>query len=92
MLALGVNSEIDDIEKELTAYYEKYNETHGSGDLVSMWISDDISRYCYVSSFNGGLSFLNPKYEDFMLEYVKLKNTKMQEVLTTANTNTVDSK
>ena len=88
MLALGVNSEIDDIEKELTAYYEKYNETHGSGDLVSMWISDDISRYCYVSSFNGGLSFLNPKYEDFMLEYVKLKNTKMQEVLTTANTAT----
>ena len=85
MFALGLNSEIDDIEKELTAYYEKYNETHGSGDLVSMWISDDISRYCYVSRFNGGLSFLNPKYEDFMLEYVKLKNTKMQEVLTTTN-------
>ena len=91
MLALGVDSEIDDIEKELTAYYEKYNETHGSGDLVSMWISDDISRYCYVSRFNGGLSFLNPKYEDFMLEYVKLKNTKMQEVLTTTTTTTDDN-
>ena len=87
MIAIGANSEIDDIEKELTAYYEKYNEMHG--DLVSMWISDDISRYCYVSKFNGGISFLNPKYEDFMLEYVKLKNTKMQE-LNTKDTQSVN--
>ena len=78
MIAIGTNSEIDEVEKELTAYYEKYNETHG--DLVSMWISDDIGRYCYASTFNGGLCFLNPKYEDFMLEYVKMKNAPMHEL------------
>ena len=42
--------------------------------LVSAWISDDISNYCYKSKLGRGLSLMDPRYEDFMLEHLKQKN------------------
>ncbi len=59
--------------KEMQNLLTKINDKSGDG-LVSAWISDDISSYCYLSDFEGNFGLMDPKYEDFMLDYVKLKN------------------
>ena len=48
-------------------------ENQGDG-LVNAWITDDINKYCFISDIEKGICILDPKYEDFMLEYIKHKN------------------
>ena len=73
MVVVGIKEEVALIEKEVYNYYEKYNENMGD-NLVSAWISDDLNRYCYSSDFGNCMCLLDTKYEDFMLEYVTMKN------------------
>ena len=70
---VGIKEEIALVDKEICEYYEKYNENNGDG-LVSAWISDDINKYCFTSDFCNCMCLLDPKYEDFMLDYVTMKN------------------
>ena len=73
MAVVGIKEEIALVDKEICEYYEKYNENNGDG-LVSAWISDDINKYCFTSDFGNCMCLLDPKYEDFMLDYVTMKN------------------
>ena len=61
------------MEKYLFDKFEKYNQDKGDM-LISAWISDDINKYVIRSDFGGCINIFDPKYEDFMLDYVKQKN------------------
>ena len=71
MIILGTIDEIKKYENYIGKKYEKLTEGEG---LANAWISDDINKYCFISWLEKGISILDPKYEDFMLEYIKHKN------------------
>ena len=73
MVILGNQTELKKYEEFMIKKYEKYLENKGDG-LVDKWITDDINKYCYISELEKGLSILDTKYEDFMLDYIKHKN------------------
>ena len=69
---LGKNDELKKYEDYILKKYENLNQEKNG--LVKAWISDDINKYCFISTLENGISILDPKYEDFMLEYIKDKN------------------
>ena len=71
MIILGTVDEVKKYENYIEKKYEKLTEGEG---LANAWISDDINKYCFISWLEKGISILDPKYEDFMLEYIKHKN------------------
>ena len=73
MVILGNKTELKKYEEFMIKKYEKYLENKGDG-LVDKWITDDINKYCYISELEKGVSILDTKYEDFMLDYIKHKN------------------
>ena len=76
MVVFGTNQELKKIENYICKKYEKLEEKQGDGDtlLVAAWISDELSKYCFISELEKGVTILDPKYEDFMLDYIKDKN------------------
>ena len=70
------NQELKKIENYFCKKYEKLEEKQGDGDtlLVAAWISDELSKYCFISGLEKGVTILDTKYEDFMLDYIKDKN------------------
>ena len=77
MSILGKNEELKTYEEYIVKKYEKINQEKNG--LVNAWISDDINKYCFISNLEKGISILDPKYEDFMLEYIKDKNNVVSE-------------
>ena len=73
LIGIGHKDNIEKMEKYLIDKFEKYNQDKGDM-LISAWISDDINKYVIVSEFGGSINIFDPKYEDFMLDYVKQKN------------------
>ena len=73
MVIIGNDNELKKYEEFIEKKYEKYLENQGDG-LAYAWITDDINKYCYISEIEKGICLLDPKYEDFMLEYIKHKN------------------
>ena len=71
MVIIGTNKELEKYESYIGKKYEKLIEGEG---LVNAWISDEVNKYCFISLLEKGRSILDPKYEDFMLEYIKHKN------------------
>jgi galactokinase len=71
MVIIGTNKELEKYESYIGKKYEKLIEGEG---LVNAWISDEVNKYCFISLLEKGISILDPKYEDFMLEYIKHKN------------------
>ena len=71
MVIFGTNDEVKKYENYISKKYEKLVEGEG---LINAWISDDVKKYCSISWLEKGISILDPKYEDFMLEYSKHKN------------------
>lgn len=71
-IALGYTSDIKQLETEIIELYEQKNEDI-QDNLITAWISDDITHYCYRTPLGNHISILNPKYEDFMLEFVDKK-------------------
>ena len=73
MVIIGNDNELKKYEEFIEKKYEKYLENQGDG-LAYAWITDDIKKYCFISELEKGICILDPKYEDFMLEYIKHKN------------------
>ena len=73
MIIIGNDSELVRYKEYIEKKYEKFLENQGDG-LAYAWITDDINKYCYISEIEKGICILDPKYEDFMLEYIKHKN------------------
>ena len=73
MIIIGNNTELKKYEEFLEKKYEKLLENQGDG-LAYAWITDDINKYCFISELEKGICLFDPKYEDFMLEYIKHKN------------------
>ena len=73
MLIIGTDNELVKYKEFIEKKYEKLLENQGDG-LVNAWITDDINKYCFISDIEKGICILDPKYEDFMLEYIKHKN------------------
>jgi len=73
MVIIGNDNELKKYEEFIEKKYEKYLENQGDG-LAYVWITDDIKKYCFISELEKGICILDPKYEDFMLEYIKHKN------------------
>ena len=73
MVIIGNDTELKRYEEFMEKKYEKFLENQGDG-LAYAWITDDINKYCYISEIEKGICLLDPKYEDFMLEYIKHKN------------------
>ena len=73
MIILGDDNELKKYEEFLEKKYEKFLENQGDG-LAYAWITDDINKYCFISELERGICLFDPKYEDFMLEYIKHKN------------------
>ena len=73
MVIMGNDSELVRYKEFIEKKYEKFLENQGDG-LAYAWITDDINKYCYISEIEKGICILDPKYEDFMLEYIKHKN------------------
>ncbi len=73
LIGIGNKDSIQKMEKYLFDKFEKYNQDKGDM-LISAWISDDINKYVIRSEFGGCINIFDPKYEDFMLDYVKQKN------------------
>ena len=73
MVIVGNKEIIGKYEEFLFNKFEKLTENQGDG-LANAWITDDINKYCFISDIEEGLAVLDPKYEDFMLDYVKQKN------------------
>ena len=73
MIIIGNDSELVRYKEYIGKKYEKFLENQGDG-LAYAWITDDINKYCYISEIEKGICILDPKYEDFMLEYIKHKN------------------
>ena len=71
MAIFGTNEELKKYEDYITKKYEKLSEGEG---LAYAWIADDVNKYCFISGLEKGITVLDPKYEDFMLEYSKQKN------------------
>ena len=73
MAIIGNENELIKYKEFIEKKYEKLLENQGDG-LAYAWITDDINKYCYISEIEKGICLLDPKYEDFMLEYIKHKN------------------
>ena len=73
MVIIGNDRELVRYKEFIEKKYEKFLENQGDG-LAYAWITDDINKYCYISEIEKGICILDPKYEDFMLEYIKHKN------------------
>ena len=85
MVIIGNDSELIRYKEYIEKKYEKFLENQGDG-LAYAWITDDINKYCYISEIEKGICILDPKYEDFMLEYIKHKNIiEPSEVIKTNN-------
>lgn len=74
MVIFGTNQELTKIENYICKKYEKLVDNNEENALVNAWISDDINKYCFISELEKGVTILDPKYEGFMLDYVKEKN------------------
>ena len=73
MVIIGNDTELKRYEEFMEKKYEKFLENQGDG-LAYAWITDDINKYCFISEIEKGICLFDPKYEDFMLEYIKHKN------------------
>jgi len=73
MVIIGNDTELKRYEEFMEKKYEKFLENQGDG-LAYAWITDDINKYCFISELEKGICLFDPKYEDFMLEYIKHKN------------------
>ena len=73
MVIIGNDTELKRHEEFMEKKYEKFLENQGDG-LAYAWITDDINKYCFISGLEQGICLFDPKYEDFMLEYIKHKN------------------
>ena len=73
MVIVGNDTELKRYEEFMEKKYEKFLENQGDG-LAYAWITDDINKYCFISELEKGICLFDPKYEDFMLEYIKHKN------------------
>ena len=73
LIAISQQEEIKKLENYLFEKFERYNDDKGDM-LISAWISDDINKYVIRNTFGGCINIFDPKYEDFMLDYVKQKN------------------
>ena len=73
MVIIGNDAELKRYEEFMEKKYEKFLENQGDG-LAYAWITDDINKYCFISEIEKGICLFDPKYEDFMLEYIKHKN------------------
>ena len=83
MVIIGNDNELKKYEEFIEKKYEKYLENQGDG-LAYAWITDDIKKYCFISELEKGICILDPKYEDFMLEYIKHKNNMEPSEVTKA--------
>jgi hypothetical protein len=65
LIALGSEEQINKLGQFILDYYSQAFEKKGT--LANIWMSDEVSKFCYWSELGGCSALLNPIYEDFML-------------------------
>ena len=52
---------------KLLLKYQGLNEVSQSSDVESLWMTEELEKYCQVCNLGGKIEFLDPSLEDFIL-------------------------